>query len=80
MHMSKINILIFNFLRLLHVSNPGVHLQEDSCLYSYVVVRCTRIGISSLVSWRMCSKQVKTYKFKHLNINLENVHFVFYNV
>ena len=28
-----INILIFNFLCLLHVSNPRVHLQADDCIY-----------------------------------------------
>jgi len=31
----RVNILIFNFLCLLHVSNLRVHLQEDGCIYSY---------------------------------------------
>ena len=42
-------ICFFNFLCLLHVSNPMVHLQEDGCIYSYGTVRFTCIGISSLV-------------------------------
>jgi len=37
-HEPKANISMFNFLCLLHVSNPKVHLQEDSCIYSYGIV------------------------------------------
>jgi len=59
MHIFYINILIFNFLRLLHVSNPRVHLQEDGSIYSYGTVRFTGISISSLVSWRMRSKHAE---------------------
>jgi len=33
-----INIFIFNFLSLLHVSNPKDHLQEDGCICSYGIV------------------------------------------
>jgi len=33
MHLFQINILILNFWCLLRVSNPRVHLQEDSCIY-----------------------------------------------
>jgi len=49
------NILIFHFLYLLHVSSPRVHLLRDSCLYSYGMVRFTCIGISGLVGRRVCS-------------------------
>jgi hypothetical protein len=55
MHISQIFILIFNFWRLLHVSNPMVHLQEDGCIYSYSTVRFTWISIGSLVDRRVCS-------------------------
>ena len=51
-------ILIFNFLIflcLLYVANPRVHLQEDSCIYTYGMVHLTCISISSLVVRRMCS-------------------------
>jgi len=53
MNISEIFILIFNFLCLLHISNPRVHRQEDGCIYSYGTVRFTCIGISSLVGRRV---------------------------
>jgi hypothetical protein len=39
------NILIFTYL--LHVSNPRVHLQEDSCMYSYSIICVRAEGINS---------------------------------
>jgi hypothetical protein len=47
---SKLKFIFFNFLCLLHASNPKVHLQEDGCMYSYGTVCFTCIGISSLVN------------------------------
>jgi hypothetical protein len=44
MHHFEINILIFNFRCLLHVSNPRVRLQDDGCIYRYGVVCFTGIG------------------------------------
>jgi len=45
-----INTLIFNYLKdLLHVLNLRVHLQEDSCIYSYCIVCLTCISMSSPV-------------------------------
>jgi hypothetical protein len=58
------NILIFNFLYLLHVSNPKVHLQEYGCIYSCGMVRCTCISISNLVGRAV------------FDINVGNVHIV----
>jgi hypothetical protein len=54
----KFPILIFNFLIflcLLYVTNPRVHLQEGSCIYSYGMVHFTCISISSLVGRRVYS-------------------------
>jgi hypothetical protein len=39
------NILIFNFLYLLHASKPRIHLQEDGCIYRHGIVRITCINI-----------------------------------
>jgi len=44
MRLLQINILIFNCWQLLYVSKPRVHLQEDGCIYSYVMVRFTCIS------------------------------------
>ena len=42
---------------IVHVSRirvkPRVHLQEDDCTYSYGILRCTSISISSLVCRRV---------------------------
>jgi len=35
MNLFYINILIFNFLCLLRVSNPMIYFQEDGFVYSY---------------------------------------------
>jgi len=71
MHTFKINILsfFFNFC-LLHVSNPRVHLQEDSCICSYG----TCIGISGLVGRRVrnllvVNKHLQATAAKHMPIS-----------
>jgi hypothetical protein len=60
MHIFKTNIVIFNFLCLLNVSDPMVHLQEGGCTCNYGIVFFTCIGIGSLVGGSVfvtdCSK------------------------
>ena len=51
----KLIFWILICLRFVHVSNPRAHLQEEGCVYNYSVARFTRISISSLVGWRVCS-------------------------
>ena len=74
MHLFQINILIFNFWCLLHVSNPRVLLQEDGCTYRHGIVCFTCITISSLVGRRVCSNTpsgskradyINNYKIKY---------------
>jgi hypothetical protein len=48
----------FNFLCLLHISIPRVHLQKDCSLYSYGTAGFTCRIISSIVGRRGCSKLV----------------------
>jgi hypothetical protein len=54
MHISYINILVFNLLSPLRVSNLRVHLQEDGCVYSFGTVRFTCVCISNLAGSRAC--------------------------
>ena len=63
MHISIINILIFNCLWLLHVSKPRVHLQEDGCFFRYGIVCFTCISASSLVGRRVCSIQPSSWRW-----------------
>jgi len=48
-------LIFLIFLCLLHFSDPTVHLQEDGCVYRYVVVRFTCIKFDSRVGRRVCS-------------------------
>jgi hypothetical protein len=54
MHIFKINIVIFNFLCHVHVSNPMVHLQEGGCTCNCCMVCFTCIGIGSAVGGKVC--------------------------
>jgi hypothetical protein len=55
MELLQINILIFNFLCLLHVSNPGVHLylysslQEDCYINKYATVLSRNYGYRGML-------------------------------
>ena len=53
MHIFQINILIFNFLCVIRVLNPRVHLQEESCIYTCGMIRDECNNISSLVDRRI---------------------------
>jgi hypothetical protein len=55
MYLFWINILIFNFWCLLHVSNPTVHLHEDGYIFRYGILCFTCTSISSLMAGRVCS-------------------------
>jgi len=53
MHLFLIIILIFKYLRLLHVSKQRVHLQEDGCIYRYGIGYFSFIRINSVVGNRL---------------------------
>ena len=56
------NILIFNFLCLLHVSKPMVHLQKDGVIYSHGRPRFKCDGTRTQTRFRLSVKRTTPFK------------------